>query len=242
MKICLQCKNLFQEMAMSCPTCQKDLKEVSLSEVLALTEEKAFHGHISGIAESDLSDSNVQYHLRSYLRNRSLFLDFDLYKNRLKHGQRLKRFFIAPVNVTVIINLPWFLFNVVSSNLFHTQYTEYCARCDSKYIKGRHTLEECDYNIEFFHILDDILNGKILDRKMIYKENAKERVAKGLRSAYVDLFCRSIPWESFWDLISIGLSIAFWLYVAVYISWPMFQVLLQQLAHLDSYELIIGFR
>lgn len=221
---------------MTCQECRTLLEEVSLQEALKFTQTKALRTQISGQDTKELPDAYKQYHIRSYLKDHSLFLDFDLYKNRLKHGRLLGNFFIAPVNFTVLFNIPWFLFNVLSSNLFHMYYTEYCQRCDSKYIKGHHTKEECDYNIEYFSMLNDILKGNIVDRKEIYEQYSKEKRQKGLKSAYRDLFCRRVRWEAFWDIISIGLSIAFWLYIAIYVSRPMGKVLMQKLQYIETYE------
>lgn len=221
---------------MSCHQCRGELQEVSLNQALECTQQEAFRKHIGGQDNDRLSDSYKQYHIRSYLKNLSLFLDYDLYKNRLRHGPRLKRFFIAPVNLCSILNLPWFLFNVITSNLFHTEYTSFCRRCNTKVIPGRHGITECDYDIEYFHILDDILDGRILSTKHIYAQFSKEKIAKGLKSAYRDLFCRKIRVEIFWDLLSIGFSIGVWIYSAVNVSYPMFQVLIQKLQQMEAYE------
>jgi len=235
MKICPRCQTLHREHIMVCQNCKGTLQEVSLKEALSLTQQKAFEDSIQGKGKRQLTDSYKQYHIRGYLKNRSLFLDFDLYKNRLKHGRRLKRFFIAPVRITTLLNIPWFIFNVINSNLFHMQYTEFCPRCEMKYRKGTHTDEECDYNIEYFNILDDILTGKIVARKIIYEEFARIRRQKGLKSAYADLFYRPVHWEIFWDLISVGFSVGFWLYILVFILYPW---MLTGLQNIQQWEIV----
>ena len=222
---------------MSCQTCHKELIETSLKDALELTRQKAFQSRIAGGESHELPDAYKQYHIRSYLKDRSLFLDYDIYKNRLKHGRAPKRFFIAPVNLTCLFNLPWFFFNVFSSNLFHMEYTAFCERCNSKYNPKHHSPEECDYNIEYFHVLDDILSGDIVSRHAFYRHFAEEKMKAGHKSAYHDLFHRPVRTEIFLDLLSIGFSIGLWLYLAVNVSWPMFQVLLQQVSQLDAYEL-----
>ena len=237
MKICRECNVLYQQQVMSCQECKKDVEEISFGQVLELTQKVAFRKHIGGEDAHELTDPYKQYHIRSYLKDRSLFLEFDLYKNRLKHGNQLKRFFIAPINVTAVINLPWFFFNIVASNLFQMQHTKFCRRCNSKYIPGQHSTDDCDYNIEYFHILDDILSGEIVNHKAIYHAHFQEMKKKGSRSAYGDLFDRPVRWEGFLDLLSIGLSIAFWLYVAANISYPYFEVLMQKLNQIGAYEL-----
>jgi len=220
MKLCQKCGKLYQEQIMACQTCGGELKEVSLRQALELTQTKALENSIKGKSQRELADAYKQYHIRSYLKDRSCFLDFDIYKNRLKHGRRLKRFFIAPVRLSALINIPWFLFNVISSNKFHLEYTEYCPRCECKYIPGRHTKEECEYNVEYFNILNDILNGQIIQRKIIYEEYSRWRIRKGLKSAYRDLFRQRIPWEIFWDFLSVGCSVVFWIYIIVFIFLP----------------------
>ena len=116
------------------------------------------------------------------------------------------------------------------------EYTEYCPRCDAKHIKGRHDLKECDYNIEYFQILEDILSGHIVHSKSFFEQYADEKQKKGEKSAYDDLFRRPVQLEIFGDLISIGLSVMFWLYLVVYVSLPMFKVLLQKLQQIEAYE------
>ncbi len=208
---------------MACQSCGGTLDEVSLRQALELTQSTALGKSIKGKSQQGLTDSYKQYHIRSYLKNRSCFLDFDLYKNRLIHGRRLKRFFIAPVRISAIVNIPWLLFNIISSNKFHLEYTEYCPRCECKYIRGAHTKEECEYNVEYFNILNDILSGQIVQRKIIYEEYARWRMRNGLRSAYRDLFRRRIPWEIFWDFLSVSSSVLFWLYLIVFICLPWVQ-------------------
>jgi hypothetical protein len=239
MKICRKCSIFYREQTMACEHCRGVLDEVSLTEALQLTQQESFRHHISGEDKRKLPDAHRQYHIRSYLANRSLFLDFDLHKNRLKHGKRLKRFFIAPVNITATINLPWFVFNVISSNLFHMQYTEYCPRCEAKYIKDHHNEEECDYNIEYFNILDDIINGRIVGRKVIYEEFAGKKRKLGLKSAYHDLFQRDAYAEYLLDFISVGLSVLFWIYIVVYVGLPFVKTFFQRMEESETYERMI---
>ena len=68
---------------MSCQHCRGALEEVSLSVALQLTQKESFRQHIGGKETQELPDGYKQYHIRSYLKNRSLFLDYDLHKNRL---------------------------------------------------------------------------------------------------------------------------------------------------------------
>ena len=188
---------------MACQQCRGPLTEVSLQQALKITERQALQERIGGKKKRELPDAYKQYHIRSYLKNRSLFLDFDIHKNRLKHGKQLKRFFIAPINITAIVNIPWFIFNVITSNLFYMENIDYCPFCSSKCNKARHTKEECEYNIEYCSILNNIISGNIVDTKNIYQAYAQERRNKGLKSAYHDLFNRKMRTEFFWDLMSV---------------------------------------
>lgn len=241
MKICRKCNIFYREQTMACERCHSvgGLEEVSLKEALQITQEEAFRRRIGGEDKRKLPDAHRQYHIRSYLANRSLFLDYDLHKQRLKHGRRIKRFFIAPVNITALINLPWFFFNVISSNLFHIQHTEYCPRCEAKYIARRHTPEECDYNIEYFSILDDIISGHIVARKVIYEEFADKKRRMGLRSAYDNLFRRDAYAEYLLDIISVGLSVLFWVYIIVYVGYPYAKTFFQKIEETETYERMI---
>lgn len=218
---------------MTCDACGIELKEVSLPQALDASNIKLLKKTISG---RNLTDEHIQYHIRSYLGNRSLFLDYDIQLNRMKHGPRLKRFLICKIDMTAVFNIPWLFFNIISSNLFHASYTHYCPRCNTKYIPGKHSLEECDYNIEYFNILEDILNGNILVHKPIYQHYALEKRRKGWRSAYHNLFCRTAKIEGLFDMLSITLSVLFWLFIAVYISWPFAKVAAEKLQNLDQYE------
>jgi len=218
---------------MQCDACRIELNEVSLPQALEASNIKLLKKAISG---TNLTDEHIQYHIRSYLGNRSLFLDYDIQLNRMKHGPRRKRFLICKIDMTAAFNIPWFFFNIISSNLFHAAYTHYCPRCNTKYISGRHTIEDCDYNIEYFNILEDILNGNILVHKPIYQHYAAEKCQKGQRSAYQNLFCRTAKIEAFFDMFSITLSVLFWLFIAVYISWPFAKVTAEKLQNLDEYE------
>ncbi len=242
MKICPRCEKIFQSASIACTECHVYLIEISLPEILRRTDARSFQKNIHGGEMKTLPDEHIQYHIRSYLGNRSLFLDFDIQKNRVKHGPRLKRFFIAPINMTCVFNIPWFFFNLLNSNFFHLAHTRYCDRCDCKYIPGRHTEEECDYNIEYFNILEDILSGHIIDRRPLYQSYALEILHQKKRSAYVDLFCRKARWEAFWDITSITLSIMFWVFIVAYIAYPMFQILIQKLMYIDAYEFALPWR
>lgn len=237
MYICPQCKIFYQDQLKPCPKCHSPLHEVSLLEALQHTDSRFLSDSIKGKTTRELSDAHTQYHIRSYIGNRSLFLDYDIQKNRMKHGPRLKRFFICQMDMTAVFNIPWFFFNIITSNIFHTQYTEYCPKCNTKHVPKKHSDEECEYNIEYFRILEDILNGDIVVHKPIYQYFSKQKRAKKWRCAYDDLFERKIRVEAWWDMISITLSVLFWLFIAVYISWPFAKVTAIKLQHIDQYEL-----
>ncbi len=237
MKLCRVCQLFYQEQIMTCQNCKRELPEVSLREALEFTRQQSFSSRISGKDKNDLSDPSTQHHIRSYLKDHSLFLDYDLHKNYLRRGRDSIRFFVAPVNLTCLFNIPWFFFNVLSTNFFHMKYTGYCPKCNNKIIPGKHTPLECSYLTEYSHILEDILSGRIVNQKIVYEHYAEECHQKKIPSAYDDLFCRHVRWEIFFDLTSIGLSLAFWIYIAVNISWPMFNVLIQQLNQIDAYQL-----
>ncbi len=235
MKGCYTCHLFYQESSMRCADCGKELVEISLEEALELTQQKSFKTHVAS-SGLKVSDEYKQYYIRSYLGDRSLFLLYDLSRNRLKHSPKPKRFLIQPVNFTALFNIPWLIFNVVSTNIFHSRYTGFCQRCNCKMVPDQHSREECDYNIEYFHILDDILTGEIMRTKKLYHEKALLDQKSGKKNAFVDLFLRERKVEVFFDFLSVSLSIFLWLYIAVYVSYPMFQVLLQKFDYMDSYE------
>lgn len=224
---------------MACTHCQVHLIEVSLPEAIKRSHVRSFQKAITGSESKELPDEHIQYHIRSFLGNRTLFLDFDIQKQRIKHGRKLKRFLIAPFNMTCVFNIPWFIFNVLSSNFFHMTHLNYCGRCNCKHIPNHHSENECDYNIEYFHILEDILSGHIVQRRSFYQTYALEQAYKKKRSAYTDLFCRKVRWEAFWDITSITLSILFWVFIVVFVAYPMAMNLTQKLMQIDSYEFVL---
>lgn len=237
MKICMKCFLFHQEGTLWCSTCHGELKEISFERALEVTRKRAFRKQMQN-KKKDIPDAYKQHYIRQYLGDQSLFLLFDLYKNRLKHGKKLKRFLIQPINFTAFLNIPWFFFNIISSNIFHLQYTRFCERCQCKRPQAQHAQEECDYNIEYFNILNDILTGDIVNTKRIYIQKYLIDKFKHRKSAYADLFLRDKSVEVFFDIFSIFVSICFWIYIAVYISYPMLLVLLQKMEFYDAYEWI----
>ncbi len=237
MKICKRCRLFHREDSLLCTRCRGDLEEISFYDALQLTRKKSLKDKISG-KKKKLPDAYKQHYIMGYLGDSSLFLLFDLYRNRLKHGRRLKRFFIQPVNFTAALNIPWFFFNVIASNIFHLHYTGYCPRCHCKVNPRLHDKEECAYNIEYFQILDDILSGEIVETKALYRKRAHESTPPDKKNPYSDLFLRNKKAEMILDFLSVGFSIFLWIFLAVYVSYPMFQVLMQKLEFYDAYEWI----
>lgn len=240
MKFCRNCQLFFGQQVISCQSCKGTIEEISFSDALSVTRERSFHTRMTGQNDHRLSDGATQFYIRSYLKDLSLFLDFDIHKHRLMHGKAAKRFFIAPINFSCLINFPWLLYNVIASNIFQARYLGFCERCNCKIRPQSHTSDECDYNIVYFQILDDILSGEIVSRKDLYESYCEEQYRKFKRSAFNDLFKHHAGAEIFMDVFSVGLTIAFWIYLGVNVSWPMMQVLLQQLHQIDAYQLSIG--
>ena len=225
MRYCSKCAIFSQDYVKTCGKEDCQLKEVDLKKALELTRLQAFKSLIG--KESEISDGYAQYHIRGYLGNRSLFLDFDLHKYRLKHGPRLKRFLITPVSFFSLFNLPWLVYNLIATNLFHMDHTQYCSRCGCK-VKPPHTQIDCDYNIEYFSILDDIISGRIIERKNFYQTLTDEKEKKGQPSAFNDLFKRPVKLEIFLDIVSITFSLFLWLYLSVLVCLPLIKSLIQQ--------------
>lgn len=220
---------------MRCHQCKKSLVEITLQDALNHTR-KRFLKQFSGSTSFKIFDPHTQYVLRSYLKNHSLFLFFDLNLNQMKYGREIKRFFIQPVNMLAVFNIPWFIFNLFYSNYFHFTFKSFCPQCNCKHGR-RHTKEQCDYNIAYFHILRDILNGDIIQTKKIYEKCLDSKNSEiGTRKAYLDLSRRNKKTEIFFDLLSVTFSVFLWIFVVVFISFPMFKVLLQKLYHYDAYQ------
>ena len=154
----------------------------------------------------------------------------------MKYGFRFERFFIQPINMTCVFNLPWFFFNAIYSNYFHFRYKAFCLRCHCKHIPGHHPKEECEYNLGYFYILRDVLSGSIVRTRKVYEHLLVEDRKKRKPNPYADLCQRPIRLEVFFDLLSIGFSVFLWLYLAVYVSLPMAMTLVQKLQAPDAYE------
>ncbi|HOD12541.1 MAG TPA: hypothetical protein PKO44_05570 [Candidatus Omnitrophota bacterium] len=235
MKECFACHIFYKESIMHCQCCGQILAEVSLAEALAHTRQR-FLRHFSEDKRIQGLDAHTKYVASSYFNNHSLFLYFDLNKNHMKYGPKFDRFFIQPINCTALINFPWLVFNVLYTNYFHYAYTDFCPRCHCKCRPKNHSKEECEYNSTYFQILRDIFNGDIIFTRSIYETHDRELRQKSLPSAFSDLSRRHKAVEISLDLLSIGLSVLFWIFVGVYVSFPMVKVLMQKMQFLDAYE------
>lgn len=220
---------------MSCHHCGKKLKEISLREALEHTR-KRFLQHFSEDKSIKIFDPHTQYVVSSYFNNHSLFLYFDLSKNQLKYGRQFDRFFIQPLNLTALINLPWLVFNVLYSNYFHIFYRARCPICNCKHLPWHHTKEECEYNVVYFQILCDVLNGDIVYTKKVYETYSREQQDQHALNAFANLNKRNKGVEFALDLLSISFSVMIWIYAIVYIGFPMAKTLMFKLQFLDAYE------
>jgi len=45
-----------------------------------------------------------------------------------------------------------------------------------------------------------------------------------------------VRWEAFWDIVSITLSVLLWVFIVVFVAYPMAMMLTQKLMYIDSYE------
>jgi len=220
---------------MSCQECGRVLEEISLQQALEHTRKNLLR-KIAKKKDFKALDPQTQYIIASYFGDHSLFLFFDMNKNHMKYGKKVMRFFIQPINMTCVFNIPWFLFNVIYSNYFHFFYTSFCTTCQCKHIPGRHSAQECEYNLGYFHILRDVLNGNIIQTKKIYQKYFEKDKRQHRRNPYQDLCRRPVRTETFLDLLSIGFSVFLWIYLAVYVSFPMAKSLVQKLHDSDTYE------
>jgi hypothetical protein len=235
MKECLSCRIFYHPSALTCDQCHHKLEEVSLSLALEHTRDK-FLRHFSERGSLKNFNAHAQYVISSYFGNHSFFSFFDLNKKHMRYGPKCERFFIQPINMTCVFNLPWFFFNVIYSNYFHFYYKGFCKRCYCKHLLKRHTKDDCDYFISYFHILRDVLNGNIVHTKKIYEKNLNDDGRLKGSHPYADLYRAPCKSEIFLDVLSVGLSVFFWLYLAVFVSFPMVKVLAQILQVPDAYE------
>ena len=236
MKECLKCNIFYQESAMTCCHCKETLVEIGLKDALEHTRKKLLK-RFSHSKDIRVFDPHTQYVVGSYFKDHSLFLYFDLNRNQMKYGQKVDRFFIQPVNALAFFNLPWLIFNFLYSNYFHLSYKRFCSQCHCKHQLGQHSRKQCDYNIAYFHILRDVLNGDIVHTKKIYQKCLESSDGEvGVKRAYLDLSYRHRRVEVFFDSLSVGFSVFLWMFLTVYVSFPMFKVLLQKLYFYDAYQ------
>ncbi len=236
MKECPSCHIFYKDFILTCPQCHLELKGISLRKALERRRRRSFR-QFGGSQDFKILDLNAQYIIESYFKDHSLFLHFELNKNQMRYSEKFERFFIQPINLVAVFNIPWFIFNIIYSSYFYLSYRNFCQKCHCKYLSAVHSQEECDYNIAYFNILCDVLNGDITDTKKVYEQCSQgEGGERESRLAYQKLNYRHKKAEIFFDLFSILLSVMFWIYICLCVSLPMVKVLLQKLYFYKAYE------
>ncbi|MDP8265753.1 MAG: hypothetical protein P9M07_02270 [Candidatus Aceula meridiana] len=218
---------------MHCPRCNVSFDAEKLSKCIycdgALFERDIFKRKATEkIVIQDrevLTHERKSYLLGVFFRRRTFLTSFLFSLNDMKSGQSRKRFWIQPMSMSGFIKLPWFLINFFCSIIFYFSYQGYCKVCDMKYvpISGEgHCKDDCEYNQEYNQIVQSLFCGKIFIGLKSLEEAALERTNHGKRSAYFDLMRGNVLVEKFLDILSIWITMAFYIYLIVIIVMPIF--------------------
>ena len=230
MKKCLRCKIAYHaQERFYCLYCQSMLADVEESDepefvdAFSFSEsllEKLVHGREVPTV------GNRLYVLSSYFRIRTFHFMYMFCRNELKMGKVFKRFFVQPLNLVFLINIPWFVVNLVDSLFFKLFYNSYCPQCNWKYIRftgtqERHDADQCAYNQEYGALLNDICTARFVKTEDEFKRRSGEKIRQGQRSAYVDLCCYKDQYQAAVDTASVWFSSGIILYLIVVALFPL---------------------
>ncbi len=226
MRKCPHC-HIFAVSGILCIHCGSALEDVSMEQALEHTRKRFIRRYIQGKNTRHV-DRHMQYIFASYFSDTSIAMLYTINKNLLKLGREYERFLVRPFHISDVFNIPWLIYNVVDSNIFHMRYQFYCPRCDCKHVKGRHSEEECQYNQMFLNILKDALSGEIVQTKKIYQAKADEDRYQHRKNAYIDLSASPKILHLVVDFSSVSVSVLAWLALAVYLLLPVIIFLLKK--------------
>ena len=231
MKKCIRCNLIFQsEERVRCLYCGSPLTfttELEARGAILFSGStdpfRGFNDFLKAAGRQELD--RKQYILGSYFHSRSFGFMYAFCRNDLKHGKTYSRFFIRPVDFFSLLSLPWLLINVIDSILFRSCYGGFCEKCQYKYwpqgdIIG-HEADECAYYQEYSRIVDDIMSGQITQTENKLRQQAKEEIEQGKRSAYRDLCSQKNGIDAFWDVTGIWITICLLLYLMVRLVSPL---------------------
>ena len=185
------------------------------------------------VSKKPLTYQNKDYLLGILFQKRTFLSSFAFGCIDIKYGKKAQRFFIQPIDIGYVVKIPLFIVNFIYSFFFHILYFQYCPKCNARYFifyhfqTAQHSRDACEYCQEYNQIADEIfLKKERVDLRNLRKES-EERIRQGKRSAFFDLTHRNIAFEKFLDIASVLASIAFYVYVVVYLSIPIFAKIYQ---------------
>ena len=228
MRKCIRCNIIFySEERARCLYCDSLLMSAGPEEATIFDDKSfdVFQGVVDFLTSAGHGAlDRKQYIIGSYFRSQSFYGMHILCRNDLKAGKAYSRVFIRPINLTTVLSLPWLLINIIDTIFFHVWNIGFCEKCQCKYrpqllIVG-HQKDECEYNQEYSSIVHDIMNGRISKTEDQYKQKAKERIAQGKSSAYQDLCAGKSGLLTFFDIVSIWITICLALYGMVSLVFP----------------------
>ena len=226
MKKCPRCQVVFKcDHENKCMYCGGTLFDTSLLAFQKNSGEDLFQPKQVRMKDP-MTHQRKAYLVGIFLKGKTFLSSFAFSANELKKGEKFKRFFVQPIDVSYVIKLPWFLVNFIYSIFYHLLYRHYCPECGWKYIlsdnKGAHPKDGCEYNQEYNRLLEEIFSGNVFIDLDELTVQSNEKIKNGKRSAVYDARHRNIPWESFLDILSILSSIILYIFLLNLLVMPIF--------------------
>ena len=229
MKKCIRCDIVFYlEERLRCLYCDSILMSVPTQDQAVLIDDKPFDvfrgvgDFLKSAGRGDLD--RKQYILGGYFRSRTFSSMYALCRNDFKMGKEYPRFLIRPMSFIDVLSLPWCLINLVDSVLFRFFYIGFCEKCQCKYrprlVVVGHEKNECEYYREYTAVVRDIMTGRIAMTEAQHKQQAREKIAKGQRSAYQDLCSQKNGVHAFLDITSIWVTVCLAIYLIARLAAP----------------------
>ncbi len=166
----------------------------------------------------------MQFMIGSYFRVRTFKFMYNFSRNEMRMNKDFKRILIQPLSIMSFLTIPWVIWNFIDSMAIRFLYNAHCERCNwkyKKYVSGqKHQRDECEYCLEYSALMEDVLNGRIIQTEPRFKRQAYRKVTAGKKSAYRDLFALKSQVDSFLDVTSIWFSLLILLFLGVLLFFP----------------------
>ncbi|MCB9756825.1 MAG: hypothetical protein H6753_00195 [Candidatus Omnitrophica bacterium] len=241
MKKCNRCKIVFHNNERQrCLYCDTNLLLVERDDTLGFRDDKDFDPNLVGsdikrevsVLKKVLLDWEMSEYLRSqyvigtYFKVRTFKFLYLFSRNHYKMGRDYKRLLVQPLNLTSFLMIPWVVIDVIDSLYIRMSYNAYCTKCGWKFRQVHatqyHNAAECEYNLEYSRIVNEILSGNVNKTEGLIKESAYRKVKAGKRSAYKDLCSRRSEMGWIFDVLCVWLSILILMVLVIATMFPVF--------------------